>query len=196
MRAGISAHIHPHLLRHAFADHIARHAGIRNAQFLLGHADIATTEIYLGQPTLDDLAGAVEGFVFGTDERTDVLGVPRCTRSGQQGDDRNRTGVHGFAGRCVTTPPRRQGSPLSVAAGAVAAARRAGARCYDARSSRAISSAGRAPARQAGGHWFEPSIAHSEAPVTTGVSCFLGAPWYFDSCLRNDSRRPVARLGQ
>src|SRR5215203_4105577 len=26
---------------------------------------------------------------------------------------------------------------------------------------RAISSAGRAPARQAGGHWFEPSIAHA-----------------------------------
>ena len=25
------------------------------------------------------------------------------------GDDRNRTGVHGFAGRCVTTPPRRRG---------------------------------------------------------------------------------------
>ena len=23
------------------------------------------------------------------------------------GDDRTRTGVHGFAGRCVTTPPRR-----------------------------------------------------------------------------------------
>jgi hypothetical protein len=25
-----------------------------------------------------------------------------------KGDDRNRTGVHGFAGRCVTTPPRRR----------------------------------------------------------------------------------------
>jgi hypothetical protein len=24
-----------------------------------------------------------------------------------RGDDRNRTGVHGFAGRCVATPPRR-----------------------------------------------------------------------------------------
>src|SRR5206468_559444 len=27
---------------------------------------------------------------------------------------------------------------------------------------RAISSAGRAPPRQGGGHWFEPSIAHSD----------------------------------
>src|ERR1700677_4119250 len=25
-----------------------------------------------------------------------------------EGDDRNRTGVDGFAGRCVATPPRRQ----------------------------------------------------------------------------------------
>src|SRR6185503_8892557 len=30
---------------------------------------------------------------------------------------------------------------------------------------RAISSAGRAPARQAGGHWFEPSIAHRKARI-------------------------------
>lgn len=27
-----------------------------------------------------------------------------------EGDDRNRTGVDGFAGRCVATPPRRQGA--------------------------------------------------------------------------------------
>src|SRR3712207_8661684 len=32
---------------------------------------------------------------------------------------------------------------------------------------RAISSAGRAPARQAGGHWFEPSIAHSRSEEHT-----------------------------
>ncbi len=29
--------------------------------------------------------------------------------SGLRGDDRNRTGVDGFAGRCVATPPRRRG---------------------------------------------------------------------------------------
>jgi hypothetical protein len=33
---------------------------------------------------------------------------------------------------------------------------------------RAISSAGRAPPRQGGGHWFEPSIAHYEGPVQRG----------------------------
>ena len=54
------------------------HAGIRNAQHLLGHAGISTTEIYVGRPTLDELAGSVEGFVFDTDERTDVLGGPEA----------------------------------------------------------------------------------------------------------------------
>ncbi len=35
---------------------------------------------------------------------------PRSLRAGdRQGDDRNRTGVDGFAGRCVATPPRRRG---------------------------------------------------------------------------------------
>src|SRR5215207_871371 len=28
----------------------------------------------------------------------------------RRGADRNRTGVHGFAGRCVATPPRRRGT--------------------------------------------------------------------------------------
>jgi integrase/recombinase XerC len=58
-RAGISARVHPHLLRHAFGDHIARHAAIRNVQFLLGHAEVRTTETYVGKPTLDELARAI-----------------------------------------------------------------------------------------------------------------------------------------
>jgi site-specific recombinase XerD len=83
-RAGIQAHVHPHLLRHAYAEHIARHAGTRNAQFLLGHAGIATTEIYLGKPTLDDLAGAVSGFRFRITDRTDVLGGPRSGETAEK----------------------------------------------------------------------------------------------------------------
>jgi hypothetical protein len=35
-----------------------------------------------------------------------------------RGADRNRTGVNGFAGRCVTTPPRRRSGPSVAAAGA------------------------------------------------------------------------------
>jgi site-specific recombinase XerD len=74
-RAGISAPIHPHLLRHAYGDNMARYAGIRNAQFLMGHANVSTTETYLGRPTLDELRRAVAGFKYGLSERTAVLGV-------------------------------------------------------------------------------------------------------------------------
>jgi hypothetical protein len=54
-------------MRHAFADHIARHAGTRVAQFLLGHSGIGTIETYLGAPTLDELSAAVSGFAFGVE---------------------------------------------------------------------------------------------------------------------------------
>src|ERR1700760_1735276 len=37
-----------------------------------------------------------------------VVGSSRGLAGTSQGDDRNRTGVNGFAGRCVATPPRRQ----------------------------------------------------------------------------------------
>jgi integrase/recombinase XerC len=46
-RQGLWKRVHPHLLRHSFASHVLESSGdLRGVQELLGHADIATTQIY------------------------------------------------------------------------------------------------------------------------------------------------------
>jgi uncharacterized protein YigA (DUF484 family) len=47
VRQGLSRHVHPHMLRHSFASHVLQSSGdLRAVQEMLGHASIASTQVY------------------------------------------------------------------------------------------------------------------------------------------------------
>ena len=47
LQAGLPTHVHPHMLRHSYASHLLQSSGdLRAVQELLGHANIATTQVY------------------------------------------------------------------------------------------------------------------------------------------------------
>ena len=47
IKRGLAQHVHPHMLRHSFASHLLQSSGdLRAVQEMLGHASIASTQIY------------------------------------------------------------------------------------------------------------------------------------------------------
>jgi integrase/recombinase XerC len=47
LQAGVATPVHPHMLRHSFASHVLQSSSdLRAVQELLGHANIATTQVY------------------------------------------------------------------------------------------------------------------------------------------------------
>jgi integrase/recombinase XerC len=83
VKAGIAANIHPHLLRHSFGDHIAKHAGLRVAQALMGHESVETTaRVYVDRPDLDELALHVQDFWYRGDAVPAVAGPVPVAPSG------------------------------------------------------------------------------------------------------------------
>jgi integrase len=70
-RANLPYALRPHLLRHAFGDHVAKSRDSRLAQALLRHSDVSTTiQIYTSKPSAEELRDAVEGFRFDTGSST------------------------------------------------------------------------------------------------------------------------------
>ncbi|MGI9185773.1 MAG: hypothetical protein ACR2GZ_12590 [Solirubrobacteraceae bacterium] len=76
-RAGITEHVHPHDLRHAFAEQIARETRAHGST-CSGTPRLGTTDSYLGRPRLDDIVAAVKNVSYET--RTNVLGVSETLR--------------------------------------------------------------------------------------------------------------------
>lgn len=73
-RAGVIGRVTPHIMRHAYGDHIARYAGLRIAQALMGHERVDTTaSTYVDRVDLDEIAAQVRGFSY---RRTSVIDLP------------------------------------------------------------------------------------------------------------------------
>jgi hypothetical protein len=87
-RAGIAGHAHvtAHTRRHAFGDHIAKYAGLRVAQALMGHSSVETTaSTYTSRVGIEELDAAVAEFRYTGDDPTTTKIAGPSSGSGTSG---------------------------------------------------------------------------------------------------------------
>ena len=107
VRAGIHAHVHPHLMRHAFGVTSPATQGSRMPRRCSDAPTSAPRRFTRARRRWT--SWRPRSRASGSPPKpTDVLPSGNAPRKPARGADRNRTGVHGFAGRCVTPPPRRR----------------------------------------------------------------------------------------
>lgn len=78
--------IHPHILRHTFGTRLMKKSPARVVQKLLGHANLATTQLYM-HPSTEDLNNAIEGLNNDqTHDQTKTLVDAENTLANSQGE--------------------------------------------------------------------------------------------------------------
>jgi integrase/recombinase XerC len=82
LQAGLSAPVHPHMLRHSFASHVLQSSSdLRGVQELLGHANISTTQVYT-RLDFQHLAKAYDAAHPRAQARDEGAAAPRKPKSG------------------------------------------------------------------------------------------------------------------
>ena len=108
-RAGVR-YRKPHTSRHTFATKLIRATGgdLAATQKALGHASIRTTIDVYTHLEVSDVARAVEAMEEAREKKS-ARNLVDASVQANEGDERIRTAVRGFAGLCLTTRPRRPG---------------------------------------------------------------------------------------